>query len=115
EALLRLLTDQPFETVPKLGRAPVLPPRDAAAGPPEAAADVLALVRRLVTRASGRNEAGVQADVRQLLLVGDLGLGESDLVVEPDAHVEARRRIDVPAGFTTLEVRADLRVEEGAQ
>ena len=41
--------------------------------------DLAALVRQLAGRAAGA-EANVQADVRTLLLYGDLNLGENDLV-----------------------------------
>ncbi len=110
EKLLRRLTGQPFETVPPLGRVPVLPPRTGLA----AAAEVgemgrEMLLRRLAERAPGRNEAMVQADVRQLLLIGGLGLEEDDLGVGPGSQVEDRRRIDIEVGGTVIEVRKDLR------
>lgn len=112
EKLLRLLTNQPYETVPPLGRLPVLPPR--AAHPPAGTAepmdlDVLARVRRLADRTRGQSEAMVQADIRRLLLVGGLGLDEHSLSTEFETPVENRHRIDVAVGFTVFEVRDDLR------
>jgi hypothetical protein len=110
EKLLRRLTGQPFETVPPLGRVPVLPPRT---GPATAAAvgemGREMLLRRLAERVPGRNEPMVQADVRQLLLIGGLGLEEDDLGVGPGSQVEDRRRIDIEVGGTVIEVRKDLR------
>jgi hypothetical protein len=109
--LLRLLTDQPYETVPPLGPVPVLPPRPAR---PTAGAvelmdrDLLALVRRLADRTQSRSDAMVQADIRKLLVIGGLGLDERDLSNEFATSVEDRR-IDVAAGFTVFEVRTDLR------
>jgi len=43
------------------------------------------LLRRLANRDRVRSEATVQADVRQLLLSGGLGLAEHDLDVELEA------------------------------
>ncbi|HKR52599.1 MAG TPA: hypothetical protein VJT72_24075 [Pseudonocardiaceae bacterium] len=40
------------------------------------------LLRRLADRERVRSEATVQADVRQLLLTGGLGLGDHDLDVQ---------------------------------
>ncbi len=51
----------------------------------------------------------MQADVRQLLLAGGLGLSEHDLTVELETQVGDRRRIDVEVGFTVIEVKKDLR------
>ncbi|MGH8908627.1 MAG: N-6 DNA methylase [Egibacteraceae bacterium] len=47
--------------------------------------------------------------MRQLLLVGGLGLGEHDLGVEPETRAESRHRIDVEVGFAVIVVRRDLR------
>jgi SAM-dependent methyltransferase len=108
EKLLRLLTGQPYETVPPLGRRPVLPPRAGrpATGTGGAAQDpLLGLVRRLADRSQVRNEAMVQADVRQLLLTGSLGLDPDDL----GAELEHRRRIDLALRSAVIEVRGDLR------
>ena len=68
--------------------------------------DVLA---RLVNRDKVRAEADVQADVRQLLLTAPLQLDEGDLLVNLEAQVGDRRRIDVEAGSTVIEVKRDLR------
>ncbi|MGH3830958.1 MAG: toll/interleukin-1 receptor domain-containing protein [Pseudonocardiaceae bacterium] len=88
DSLLRLLTDQPSETQPPLGSVPVLLPRQAeyssAAAHGGMGRDTL--LRRLVSRTPGRNEAMVQADVRQLLAAGDIGLDEHDLRTESDAQ-----------------------------
>lgn len=108
EKILRLLTDQPYETAPPLGTIPTLPPRaglSLASTPQES---IRMLLRRLADRAA-RNEAMVEADVRQLLLIGGLGLSEDDLGVEPKTRAESRGRIDVEAGFTVIEVKRDLR------
>lgn len=111
ESLLRLLTDQPYETQAPLGSVPVLLPRRAeysavSIGHGGMGRDTL--LRRLVNRSPRRNEAMVQADIRQLLAAGDLGLDEHDLGAEPDAQIENRRRIDVAASCTVIEVHNDL-------
>lgn len=67
------------------------------------------LLRRLADRERVRSEATVQADVRQLLLTGGLGLGDHDLDVQLETQVGDRRRIDVEVGFTVIEVKKDLR------
>lgn len=67
------------------------------------------VLRRLADRDRVRSEATVQADVRQLLLAGDLGLAEHDLDISMEAQVGDRRRIDVEIGFTVIEVKKDLR------
>ncbi len=48
--------------------------------------------------------------MRQLLLVGDLGLDEDDLGVEPKTRAQSRGRIDVEAGLAVIEVTRDLRI-----
>ncbi len=78
---------------------------------PTGIVDLDELTRRLATRADGRAEATVQADVRMFLLSAPLGLKEAnlqDIVLESPAG--ERRRIDVEAGFTVIEVKRDLRV-----
>ncbi len=67
------------------------------------------LVRRLADRERVRSEATVQADVRQLLLTGGLGLGDHDLDVNLETPLGDRRRIDVEVGCTVIEVKKDLR------
>lgn len=60
-------------------------------------------------RDATRTEADVQADVRQLFLTAPLQLDEGDLDVNLEAQVGDRRRIDVEAGSTVVEVKKDLR------
>jgi SAM-dependent methyltransferase len=67
------------------------------------------MLDRLANRDRVRSEATVQADIRQLLLSGGLGLAEHDLDVELETPVPGRRRIDVEVGFTVIEVKKDLR------
>jgi hypothetical protein len=52
----------------------------------------------------------VQSDVRLLLLAAPLDLGDEDLdLIELESPVGLRRRIDVEAGFSVIEVKRDLR------
>jgi SAM-dependent methyltransferase len=67
------------------------------------------LLDRLTNRDRVHAEATVQADIRQLLLSGGLGLAEHDLEVELETPVPGHRRIDVEVGFTVIEVKKDLR------
>ncbi|MFJ9564307.1 N-6 DNA methylase [Streptomyces fuscichromogenes] len=67
------------------------------------------LLARLVDRKPMRSEATLQADVRQLLLEGDLNLDENDLSVDLEAQVGDGRRIDIELGFTAIETKKDLR------
>jgi len=118
EKLLRLLTGQPYETLPPPGAVPILPPR--AGRPPADTAEamprnMLVLVRRLVDRTQVRNEAMVQADIRQLLLIGGLGLDPDDLGAELETQAEDRRRIDLAVRSTVIEVRQDLRTGQVAR
>src|SRR5262245_37240276 len=65
--------------------------------------DLADLLSRVADRDRPRAEATVQADVRQVLLVGGFGL---------DVNLEAQvvgGRIDVEAGATVIEVKKDLR------
>jgi SAM-dependent methyltransferase len=64
---------------------------------------------RLANRDRVHTEATVQADIRQLLLSGGLGLEDHDLEVDLEAPVGGRRRIDIEVGFTVIEVKKDLR------
>jgi hypothetical protein len=111
EKLLRYLTAQPYETERPVGAVPVLPARrpwvPPAAQAPEAARR--ALVGRLSDRSSRRNEAILQAEIRQLLTADSLGLSEDDLGVDPGTRIEDQRRIDLRTGLTVIEVRDDLR------
>lgn len=68
-----------------------------------------ALIGRLANRDRVRSEATVQADIRQLLLSGGLGLDDHDLEVDLEAPVAGHRRIDVEVGYTVIEVKKDLR------
>lgn len=74
--------------------------------------DLAQLFKRLVVRDSGRTEADIQADVRQFILSAPFELENSDLI---DASLETpvgdRRRIDIEAGSTVIEVKRDLRRE----
>jgi len=76
------------------------------------------LLTRLADRDRVRSEATIQADVRNLLLTGGFGLGEHDLTVDLEVPVGDRRRIDIEAGCTVIEVKRDLRsktVRESAE
>lgn len=111
--LLRLLTNQPYETVPPLGPLPFLPSRTAHQSLEPVAPmdrDMLALVRRLTDRTPSRNEAEVQEDFRRLLVIGGIGLAEHEISIEVAPSPEGRRRINVPRGFAVFDVRSDLRV-----
>ena len=74
--------------------------------------DLAQLFKRLVVRDSHRTEADIQADVRQFILSAPFELENSDLI---DASLETpvgdRRRIDIEAGSTVIEVKRDLRRE----
>lgn len=111
--LLRLLTNQPYETVPPLGSMPLLSRRGDPGSPPigeNAVGDVGLLVRTLVKRDRKRNEATVQAILRQLLLAGDLGIDEDDLGSTIANSADDRRCVDVDIGLATFYVHSDLRV-----
>jgi SAM-dependent methyltransferase len=73
------------------------------------ALDLDALVNELASRTTTRTEADIQARVRDLLLYGGLNLSADDLRVQLESQVGDRRRIDVEAGFTVIEVKRDLR------
>jgi len=74
--------------------------------------DLAPLFQRLVVRNARRTEADIQADVRQFILSAPFELDNSDLI---DASLETplgdRRRIDIEAGSTVIEVKRDLRRE----
>jgi N-6 DNA Methylase len=72
---------------------------------------LLELFRRLVRRNDKRTEAEIQADVRQFILVAPFELEVSD-VVTLESPLGDRRRIDVEAGSTVIEVKRDLRREK---
>lgn len=70
------------------------------------------LFSRLVKRNNQRTEAEIQADVRQFILSAPFELEKGDLVeVLLESPVGDRRRIDVEAGSTVIEVKRDLRRE----
>lgn len=106
ENLLRLLTDQPYETKPSLGSVPVLLPRRVECSSATARGDMVRdILRRLVDRTPGRNEAMVQADVRQLLAAGDLGLAKTT------SEQSRMPRLGTGAGFTSKSVVLSSRSE----
>lgn len=72
---------------------------------------MLELFQRLVRRSDRRTEAEIQADVRQFILSAPFELEVSD-VVSLESPVGDRRRIDVEAGSTVIEVKRDLRREK---
>jgi len=75
------------------------------------ASDLDTVVSRLADRSTGRAEANIQADVRQLLLEGRLNLQDGELLdVVLEAPAGMMRRIDVEVGATVIEVKKDLRV-----
>lgn len=68
------------------------------------------IFRRLIDRDGQRTEADIQADVRSLLLLPQLQLDDGDLrIVNLEAQVGDRRRIDVELGSAVIEVKRDLR------
>jgi len=72
---------------------------------------LLELFHRIVRRNDRRTEAEIQADVRQFILSAPFELEISD-VVSLESPVGDRRRIDVEAGSTVIEVKRDLRREK---
>lgn len=72
--------------------------------------DLRELVGRVAGRGSGRTEADVQADIRTLVLYGNLNLEDHQVVKLEDQTADGtRRRIDIAVGFTVIEVKEDLR------
>jgi hypothetical protein len=72
---------------------------------------LLDLFHRLVRRNDRRTEAEIQADVRQFILSAPFELEVSD-VVSLESPAGDRKRIDVEAGSTVIEVKRDLRREK---
>jgi SAM-dependent methyltransferase len=73
---------------------------------------LLEIFHRLVERNPRRTEAEIQADVRQFILSAPFELEPGDLTdVSLESPVGDRRRIDVQAGSTVIEVKRDLRRE----
>ena len=66
------------------------------------------LLARIADRRAARSEATLQADIRQLLLAGDLGLSDSHLDVDLEAPAGGGRRIDIEVGYTVIEVKRRL-------
>ena len=77
----------------------------AAASPAKERTELEQLVVRLARRNEIRTEAMIQADVRQLFLTAPFDLQEVML----ESPAGDRRRIDVEAGATVVEVKRDLR------
>jgi hypothetical protein len=72
-----------------------------------AAADA---VKRLASRAAGRTEADLQADVYLLLTTGDLALDPAQVArLEVQTGDGTRRRLDVEIGHAVIEVKRNLR------
>lgn len=68
---------------------------------------------RLVVRDAKRTEAVIQADIRQFILSAPFELEDEDLAdVLLESPLGDRRRIDVEAGLTVIEVKRDLRKEK---
>lgn len=63
--------------------------------------------------ATGRTEADIQSDIRQLLLGGRFNLDVPRLEEQLDDGT--RRRIDIAVGATVIEVKKRLDTEEAAQ
>ena len=72
---------------------------------------MLELFRRLAIRNDKRTEAEIQADVRQFILTAPFELEVAD-VISLESPLGDRRRIDVEAGSTVIEVKRDLRREK---
>lgn len=73
---------------------------------------MLTIFHRLVERNPHRTEAEIQADVRQFILSAPFELEAGDLTdVSLESPLGDRRRIDVEAGSTVIEVKRDLRRE----
>lgn len=72
--------------------------------------DLADVLKQMAARSPSRTEADLQADVRTLLLHGDLSLDDQDLEVALESPAGGGRRIDVETGSTVIEVKKDLRV-----
>jgi SAM-dependent methyltransferase len=76
-----------------------------------ATSDLNTLIAGLATRSPARAEATVQADIRALLLAAPLNLTEHGVdSINLETPAGERRRIDIEAGYTVIEVKKDLRV-----
>jgi SAM-dependent methyltransferase len=72
------------------------------------AANLPELVRQLADRRRARDTAGVYANVRALLLSGDLNLGQGDLRIIPAPEDGRSGMIAVDAGQTVISVESGL-------
>jgi len=73
--------------------------------------DLQDLIARIATRGPGRSEATLQADIRTLLLAAPLNLTEHGVeAINLESPAGERRRIDIEAGYTVIEVKRDLRL-----
>lgn len=73
---------------------------------------MLEIFQRLVRRNQRRTGAEIQADVRPFILSALFELEPGDLVdLSLESPVGDRKRIDVEAGSTVIEVKRDLRRE----
>jgi SAM-dependent methyltransferase len=72
------------------------------------AANLPELVRQLADRRRARDTAGVYANVRALLLSGDLNLGQGDLRIIPEPEDGRSGMIAVDAGQTVISVESGL-------
>jgi SAM-dependent methyltransferase len=106
--LLRYLTGQPYEVERELGHVPVLTTRRSTA-----AASVPVRRSRAATTGKrfsfAKNEITLQAQIRQLLERGDIGLDDYDLGLDAENQQIESRRIDIRRASIVIEVRADLR------
>lgn len=71
--------------------------------------DLDALLETMSGRSSARTEADLQAQVRDLLLFGDLDLEDDQLDVRLETQAGGGRRIDVEIGLTVIECKKNLR------
>ena len=71
-------------------------------------ANLSELVRQLADRRRARDTAGVYANVRALLLSGDLNLGQGDLRIIPTPEDGRSGMIAIDAGQTVISVESSL-------
>lgn len=107
EKLLRLLTNQPYETPGSIGPVPTLTPRRIDTSD----AGYLRHIRaQLVDRAYTSNLPLLRAAIRQLLLSQDLGLYEYQIVTSMPPPIDGQQhRLEVDVAHTTIDIRPDLR------
>jgi SAM-dependent methyltransferase len=68
------------------------------------------ILQRLAHRSIDRDQSMVHADIRQLLLIGGLGLTPNDLERNHSDHSGQHDRIEIERSFTVLDVRTNLSV-----